>query len=363
MGGKAFNHLNIVRMNKDNYVKTKSKLIKTLKVLLKSDLIQDLPYYKDKETFGDLDLVMTNEDLNNFKEKNDRSFFDYLKEKYKKSEYVENGNITSFALPINDEEYVQVDFMPHNREDYFNVINYFSFNDLPILINKFLSIPTFDAVYHMNGCSINIYREEGNTEYLLGIASTNNKMFEYLSALDLNVEHYNKGFSNKKDIYEFIYSSRYFDTDYFFNEIESLNSVEKKRQERSLYQGFIDYVRSKPRKVGDKIKNKEERLFQVFPELKEQKEFFKQEYRNYLKFRERFNGKNISLILSLNEKDRNLGLIMKSFLEERVLSENRKLINKVNSLSDLEFKNMLLQRKKEVLNEKNANFKSKNRIF
>lgn len=360
MGGKAFGELNIVRMDKENYDIISNNIVDLLKRILKSDNVGALSYYKEKSSFGDVDVIITNEDIHRFEIENNVNFYNFVQEKINSPRISDNTSLVSLAFKINSKDYVQIDLMPHPEKDYVNVHRYFSYNDLCILIGRFLSVPVFNARYTKEGCEINIYREENNTEYLLGIARTENKIYDYLTFLDLNVEKFKSGFSSKKEIYKFIYDSKYFDYNNFLNAINIDNSLEKVRQSRDLYQGFIDFILTQKEKKGVKPKNAKECLLNNFPELKIQEDNYKKEYSDFLLFKDKFNGDNISKLLKIDKKDRNLGVIMKSFLKHRVLSENKEFINKVLLLSESEFFNMLLSAKNKYY-DKNLNIKKTKR--
>lgn len=365
MGGKAFSELNIVRLNKDENEEISSKLVRFLRQSLGTSDVSVLPYYKDKPSFGDIDIILTHEDISNFENKIKSDFYEYFQKETCSPRIANNGGVISFAYQKNNQDYVQVDLMPHPKEQFNKIIQYFAYNDLCILISRFISIPVFNARYTPDGCEINVYRDDDSYECLLGIAKTENKLVNYLHFLDLDVERFKCGFNSKNELYQFVTDSRFFDFDNFKQAIGVDNISEKERQNRDVYRGFIDYViDNKQHKKMNKMDDPQNYLFSHFPELKMQYDYFKNEYKKYIFFKSKFNGENIGKILNIDCQDRVLGKVMKSFLKNRVLSENKELIDTVNNMSDNEFNAMILNKHKELYqNVKSVDPKFKKRVF
>lgn len=366
MGGNAFKNLNIVRLDNNEFKKISNKIVEILKNILNSENVAILPYYENKETFSNVDIMICNEDIECFEKNKNVDFFKYCNEIFDgRGIAINNDNLTSIAVPINKEKtkFAQVDLMPHNYSNFEKNLNFFGYNDLNVLVNRFLSIPLFNAKYVPDGVELNIYREEGMDDMLLGISKTSNKSLKYLEFLNLDIKKFKKGFKSKEEIFDFVLSSKYFDTSVFYSQISMVNSSEKLRLKRKVYSSFIDYVKMKPIKNGEKVKNPKSMLFENFNELKIQSDYFFEQYNNYLEFKKKFNVSNINRLLNLDEKNRLGGKILKSFLQERDIYKNIELINKVNKMNEEELTIALIERGKEINEEKKADIKSKKRIF
>lgn len=367
MGGHAFSELNVVRMTADQFETVKKGVIKFLKSALDSEYVDVLPYYKDKTSFGDIDIIITNEDLKRYKEKNGKDFYSHIGEHLGSPRVADNGAVVSFALPLTKSEsgtplnYVQLDLMAHPEENFKKVIQFFGYNDLCILINRFISIPVFNVRYTMNGCEFNVYKGEKD-DHLLGVVSTVGKLEDYIKLMDLDLDKFKSGFNNKEEIYNFVFNSRYFDTLVYNREISVNNISEKERQEREVYRNFAYFVNGKKNKKGEILPDPQRLIYDSFPELKAQSEIFKNEHIFYLNFKKRFNGENISEISGINIKDKKLGMLMKSFLTYRVLKDNKEFIDQVNNMTEEDFKKMILCKKREVFNNesKSVSVKFKN---
>lgn len=366
MGGNAFKNINIVRMNNVEFKNVSKKLVNILKDILNSEEVAILPYYDNKPFFSDVDIMLCNEDISNFEKENNVNFFEYCNKLFSgEGIAINNDSLVSIAVPINKAhtEFAQVDLMPHPRENFYKNLIFYGYNDLNVLVNRFISIPLFNAKYTSDGVEINIYREKGNIDMLLGIAKTENSALEYLSFLDLDINKFKKGFSTKEEIFDFILSSKYFDTNTFNSQIKINNSSEKLRLRRDVYRTFIDYVKDKDFKSGTKVIDSLEVLFDNFDTLKKQSEMFFKQYDDYIIFKQRFNTENINAILGLESKDLIGGKVIKTFLKEREVYKNKELIETVNRMNDEEFKNMLNERRLLINEKEKANIKSKKRIL
>lgn len=366
MGGNAFKNINIVRLNNVEFKLISEKIVLILKKILNSENVAILPYYDNKESFSDVDIMICREDIKFFEANKKINFFEYCNDIFNGNGIATNNeSLTSIAIPTNKEKtkFAQVDLMPHSFSEFNKNLIFFGYNDLNVLVNRFLSMPLFNAKYIPDGVELNIYREEGVKDMLLGIAKTDNEALKYLSFLDLDINKFKTGFNSKEEIFDFIISSKYFDTNIFYEQINMVNSSEKLRLKRDVYSSFIDYVKNKPLKNGEKIKDPKIILFENFEDLKIQsKEFFNQ-YNNYLEFKKRFNVNFINKLLNLDSKDLLGGKILKSFLKERDLYKNIELINRINKMKDEDLKLILIEQGKIINEERKTDSKLKKRIF
>lgn len=364
MGGNAFKDINVIKMNKDEFEYHSNRVIVFLRENLNSEYVNILPYFSNKNSFSDIDIMICREDINDYQSKNGKSIFKSLIDHFDcpQSTLGNDDNLISIAVPIDKNRFIQLDLMPHSKNVYDDNLRFFAYNDLNILINRFISVPVFGAKFSPNGLCLNIYRDEKSKELLLGVAETKDKYYDYIDFLDLNVEQLKKGFNEQEEMYAFIFKSKYFDTSTMLSQIANLNVVERGRMDRPLYKGFISYVQNKESKRGIVPSSSNEQLFARFPEIKEHKKLLRQEYQSYLLFKLRFNFPYIKEILNGETSD-NVKQFMNSFRKDRHIRNEKKLIEQVNTLSDEDFVKFLNSEIRKYNESKKINIKSKKRIF
>jgi DNA polymerase/3'-5' exonuclease PolX len=119
MGGRALKSVETRRYNRDEFEDI-SKEVTT--ILLKTFKNVGVPrFFKSKETFGDLDVVIS--PIANISLKNEVE--DYINETFNPGEIFINTNMFSF-----DYKELQVDLIFMADEDFQPALNYFSDNDL-----------------------------------------------------------------------------------------------------------------------------------------------------------------------------------------------------------------------------------------
>lgn len=308
MGGKALKTIKVSSMDKDTFEKVSDDIIKKLKNELGTELIDILPYYRSKNTFGDVDVLISKTSVEKY---GFNQFHDFLRNTLESPEQSGNSQIYSFGYKYND-SYHQIDLMLHDDNMFYKAKNYFAYNDLNILMN-FIAVSNFDISFSKEGLNHIIYGEEKTKK--IGEYTVNADFYEILDFLGLNKEKHKIGFNSLKDMYDFIYESPYFDSDSFITKIERENRAEIKRAERKTYSGFIEYVKNKPKKKSIlKDKNKEEvqdLFFFKFPIAKKEYNKIGEDYKKLKEMKESFNGFLICEWLNIDIKDRFLGVVMR----------------------------------------------------
>lgn len=291
MGGNALKNSVTRRYNKDEYLVLSQEIITTLN---KSEDIYKtkIPYsYRNKETFGDLDILLSfkhNLDLRNF-----------IKSNFETKEVVSNGDCLSFEY-----KEFQVDLIKEN--EYFDThLEYLNWNDLGNIIGRVAH--KFGLKYGHKGLLFVIKNDDGYNSRELTITQDIHKILDFLG---FDFDRYTFGFDTVQEIYDFVISSKFFNPEIFsFEAMNHINRVRNKK--RITYQGFIDYIESikldTNRKFFQYNKNKEvylPRLNYYFPEA----EIF-QFIDNYNKdialkeaVKEKFNGKVVNDITGLSDK-------------------------------------------------------------
>jgi len=223
MGGNLLN--TNVRIDKNTYKRIEKKVIKKLK---KAGINYKLiPYYKEKESFGDLDILIE-EDVN-------QKLINLL---FKKNIFIKtNGSVISICIPIDkNNNTFQIDFIKAATSNFKIAAFYFSYNDLNNLVGKIAK--QFNLKFGFDGLFYQYKKED--RKYNIFITKNPSRIYEILG-FDYN--KYLFGFSNLNDIYEYIINSKYFRKKIFL--FENLNHKSKIREKkRNTYNGFLDYIKN-----------------------------------------------------------------------------------------------------------------------
>jgi len=319
MGGKALKSIKVSGMNTETFSKVSDEIVKKLRDELDTNLVEILPYYKSKNTFGDVDVLISKTAIEKY---GFNKFHDFLKTKLESPEQAGNSQIYSFGYKYED-SYHQIDLMLHSDDMFYKAKNYFAYNDLNILMN-FIAVSNFDISFSKEGLNHVIYGEEKTQK--IGEYNVNVDFYEVLDFLGLNKEQHKIGFNTLQDMYDFIYESPYFDSSAFITKTEKENRAEIKRAERKTYSGFIDYVKNKPQKKSIlKGKSKQEiqnLFFYKFPIAKESYNEIIENNKKIKKMRESFNGFLASEWLNIDLKDKFLGVVMRKIKSDFNNDEN-----------------------------------------
>jgi hypothetical protein len=180
-------------------------------------------YYKDKQTFGDLDIIVP-------KPFDKENIFDLFK--INKTQYHRNTNIHSICYKD-----TQIDFITTKPNYYETTKYYYSWVDLSVLLGrlyrKFNIKYGWDGLYFEYDTVINNqFRNIGNIPLTLDFKTV-------LNFVGLDYVRYQQGFETKNDIFDFILTSKYFTPKLY-------ESVSQKQNKRSgIYDEIIEYSKNK----------------------------------------------------------------------------------------------------------------------
>lgn len=292
MGGNALKNTYTRRHNKEEYEQKTHDIITKFFLLNNVCRIESIDAYKQKETFGDSDILYCTFD--------DKSIgVDTIKRMFSPTEIIRNGSVISF-----DYKELQVDLIHVKCDDFDYAKKYFDFNDIGNLIGK---------LAHQLGL------KHGHTGLYLPLRDGDNKFDsicltkqhdETLELLGLSVDRYYDGFDTLTDIFDFIASSHYYNPDIYL--LENNNTISKVRdRKRETYRKFLEYGQTytgnKYQKVADKT-DFLELIFTRFPDAyqKYSESMAKLALRQAVK--NKFNGKLVAELTGLTDK--NLGEFM-----------------------------------------------------
>lgn len=217
MGGNALKHVKCIRINKFEYDNIKNNILSKLKDLLNINALRDLP---DKETFGDLDLIYTNNSINNV--------LQLVITIFNPVEIEINGDVLSFSYVLNVNDYFQIDLIKVKNYDMANF--YMSYGDIGNILGRI--IKKQNLTFGHEGMWLNY---KNNKIILLD----NPK--EICDFLELDYNKWKYGFNDMFDIFNWIINCKYFSKNIF--NISKLNSTYRHRLKiRPMFLEFYKYI-------------------------------------------------------------------------------------------------------------------------
>lgn len=291
------------RLHKKDFDSLTAKVVKVLNVAIEKansmgahivDAPHEVKAYRQKETFGDLDLLVDGE-LFSFVPYEEvmemlRVEFNHTgplpyKPKDKKD------MVMSIGLPSDEKDvYFQLDLIASERAYYKFHSSYLNWNDLGNLVGVVASSNGF-LKYGHDGLRY-LFRDGDN---LFESVVLTNDWDEALEFFGYSQERYYAGFDNLLEIYEYAASSRYFSPSLYA--FENRNHTQRTRdRKRPTYNGFLNWIEEqdalgyfKDKKPMDSDKWKE-RVYEFFPSFAqtEKDTWAKLERRKV--FKEYFNG-------------------------------------------------------------------------
>lgn len=244
--------------------------------------------YDDKESFGDLDLVIVSPtDVN------------MIKSIFAPKEIVKNGNVVSF-----DYKELQVDFIffsnPHIARF---ATDYFSFNDL----SNFMGRTAHAIGYKLGHDGLwYVLRDKDHPERVVKQIRVSCNFDNAIQFLGFDAGRYRKGFKTAESIFDFAASSPYFQPEYFF--LANRNHTARVRdKKRRMYNACVEYYKTKFNKTGDEVvevrENRDEHLlraFDRFPSFKREYDEAVAEHQKNLSFKLILNGNQVRHYLNID---------------------------------------------------------------
>ena len=302
MGGNALKKVITTRKNKFEYEKIKSIILEKTSKYLKCENVIELP---NKESFGDLDILYISDDKINTK--------DLVIELFNPGEIVVNGDIMSF-----DYDKFQIDLIKcHSQEDLDSSRFYFSYGDLGAILGRIVNY--YGIKFGHEGLWINLIDNTINSDSdinmtkIIGKLELTKSPKNVCEFLSLDYNKWVDKFSSKKEIFDWILTSKYFKKEIFFN----LNYDHRRRLSlRPFYKEFLDYIEvsineiTKVNNLDSEIKiNLQNHAIEYFDKKKEVL-ILLENIKLIEERRNKFNGK---LLLEIGIKDKELGKIIMEF--------------------------------------------------
>jgi hypothetical protein len=302
IGGKALKNTFTRRYERQEFEDISSEIIS---ILAKDFKKVGMPlFYHKKETFGDVDIVVSMEDCNH-------NIRDYIEAHFQPNEIFKNGNCWSF-----DYKELQIDFITTSGEHFDSYLNYLNYNDLGNFIGKIAM--GFGCRYGQEGLWLEHYFKGTNLGKIM-LSKDTKKIFEFL---DLSYNKYVQGFEDIEELFVFISNSRYFNWEKV--QLENNNKVNRDRdKKRNTYQLFLKWIDANVRDDAHNYQTEKDKtvyydmIANYFPEAQIVTEIRRLEY-EYCKdlyIKSKFNG----------------GEVMRRFgIDGKILGDKINLFRKIN---------------------------------
>lgn len=292
MGGNIFETAK--RINKQEYEALCADILEKLYGI--SDKYNIIPSYRSKQDFGDIDVIISCNSVE------DRShLFAMIDTIFKPNAINQNSHVLSILY-----KNVQVDFIAIEPYFYDFCYNYFSFNDC----NNFVGIifKRLGIKLGQNGLS---YVMRLN-DYLIEEVVISTSFKQAIEFIGLDYDRYLLGFDDMNEVFEFISTSKYFNTELY--PLEHRNNKSRVRdRKRPNYHKLLEWCKTY---TGPQYEFKEpgeylDLLLKTFPVGKTRMLLAWMEYGVKCTLKTKFNGKMVSDLTGLQGEE--LGKFIKFF--------------------------------------------------
>lgn len=336
MGGKALKNYETKRLGVKEYIKLTYEFEEIFCETFgfRPKLIQA---YRNKKTFGDADYLIDSSKLPSNWIDVLIALFDLSKE-----QIVRNGDVTSIGW-----KNFQIDLIKTNNIDaaYF----YFSFNDLGNLIGRIFH--KLGIKFGHTGLSLIIRHKDRSDHIIKEIFLTDDPKI-VLDILGLSYDTWLNGFDELFDLFKFVASSKYFDSQiYLFDNRSYKNRI--RDQKRPTYNKFLKWIAKNniPSNHDFKVKTElggysirmpyyETEVLTRFLWVKEVVDQLIDDFELDLRFKEVYNGYIVSEQTGYTRKT--LGAFM-SKMKSKLNRETKELWIKRPDIRDLNIANLYLE--------------------
>jgi hypothetical protein len=281
-GGRALKNTFTRRYTREEFDTVSAELIEILSNHMANVAIP--LFYKNKETFGDIDIICclgTSPNGEIFNMRMD----EFIQEMFSPNEIFHNGNCWSF-----DYKEVQVDLITVAPEHFHSNQMYLSYNDLGNFIGRIAH--KFGLKYGQEGLWYE-HKFKGSYIGTIPISKDYPRIYNFF---DLDFSKWEEGFDELEDVFEFVGTSKYFSSEIF--QMDQLNKINRDRNaKRASYMSFLDWIANQPERTYDFLDKESyvKEIDKAFPEANLIGEIRRLEYEycKKLYINSKFNGKMI----------------------------------------------------------------------
>lgn len=299
MGGNALKQHQAVRLDKNDYEPLAGQCIARLRALYPAGRIEAIQAYREKQSFGDLDVLVAADGYDPFK----------AADALGSVEVVRNGPVTSVGVEVPDGIF-QVDLIKSPLEEFDYASRYFRWNDLGNLIGR---IAHAMGVAHRHD-GLFFYFRDGDHLFREILLTRDHDLA--LLFLGLDPLRFNRGFDTLEDVFRFVASSSFFNRDIYL--LQNRNAKSRVRDsKRPSYMKFLAWCEANPDLPSFSFPENKilwlARFSVHFPGFSAEHEKAESDLARIHAAREKFNGEWVSSITGLTGKP--LGELIRKFRE------------------------------------------------
>lgn len=227
MGGNALKNYETRRLSVKDFLVMDAEVHMKLRACIPGIEAETILYYKNKDSFGDLDIIVMSETLPVDWEELVIKEFDLSEAQFDK-----NSNVLSIGW-----KNFQIDLITTREIYYHTSLQYFAYNDLGNLLGRICH--KLGIKYGHKGLSL-VIRHKDASDHILDEIELTNSSTEVFDILGLDYQTFLKGFNDLEDIFKFVASSKYFDPEIF--SLDNRNATSRVRdKKRVTYTKFLKW--------------------------------------------------------------------------------------------------------------------------
>jgi hypothetical protein len=338
MGGNALKNTQTQRLGREDFERVAVVVTNELRMAFPGTPVDVIPAYRQKPTFGDLDVLIQTEGMqaNGGGEKLRRMAVDV----FNATDLFKNSNVLSFdyrASASQTEPGFQVDVIGLPAAEYDFALRYYSFNDLGNLIGR----TAHKAGFSFGHAGLVYPFREGT--YMFREVPLTRDFDAALQFLGYEPALHRAGFDTVEELFLYVVGSKYFNRDIFLLENRSYKARVRDRK-RKTYTEFLDYIGARRLPAFEYPEDKSAWLplaFEAFPQFATEYHATVRDLQNQRLLKERFNGERVREITGL--EGAKLGWVMKHLRES--FESFEALLGFFTSASDDEVRERVLSTK------------------
>jgi hypothetical protein len=290
MGGNIF--VASRRYSKKEYHELVAIVTEMFKDELPHMRFEIIPTYHQKESFGDMDII-----VDNLYRQRVRQLFTIKDTTFPMC--VSNGNVDSVLFRD-----FQIDLIFTAPDDIDAALNYFSWGDLGNLCGRVIHKTGFKYGHLGLMCLI----KEGHYQFSEILVSRDMKLI--MSFVEYDYDTWKQGFDTQEDIFRFVSSTPYFNKNIFLLHNRSHTSRIRDRK-RKMYREFLNWIDSRDlpeypwkslEERGGYVQQPEwlQKAFEWFPEFEETYRFVRANFEQQILFKKKYNGNLVRDVTQLS---------------------------------------------------------------
>lgn len=318
MGGNLYT---MRRYQADEYRELESEVVETIEYTLNTN-VKGLLYYRNKESFGDMDILVEADFLpQNYMELIISAFnlnSISQSETIKPSNWTKNGNVISFQY-----KKFQIDLILMSSQYFESAYYYYAYNDLGNLLGRLTHKMGFK--FGHKGLSLIIRPTDGD-DHVIGEVTVTQEIEEILDIVGLDPYVYHKGFDDVEDIFKYVASSKYFNPEIYL--LDNRNATSRIRdKKRKTYTEFLNWCEARKdelpkfdfgsvvEKGGYSIREPwyTDKILSRYPEVEDIVDGLIYEYEQNKKLKEKLSGGVVMKVTGIEGKE--LGILYRQIKE------------------------------------------------